>query len=364
MQRIVGIFLVPMLMFFSTISAQLKVLHLSFHRGCISDFTYVAKQLDLDLTSIFIHDLPTFWWDETIAGGSALYSVGHDRAQRIWEKHKDFFNQFDLILTSDTAPLSRIFLQNNWKKPLIIWVCNRFDYCDEASKDCHFPDPEYYQLFRDAVHRENVRIIAYTPFEHYYARLKGVNTGTQTIKPCAKPKNSLEKSSIPGNVNKSESFFIPPYHNDTIFLNLAEVCTNLGIPVYNGRYAGPGDLKDFKGIIHIPYAWSNLALFENLQNGVPYFIPSRRFMLELSTQNNFFFNMLSPETIDYSEWYLPENSDAFIYFDSWADLAVKIQNTNFAEVKERSQRFAEKNHETMLSQWRDLFMKLCPNQKM
>ena len=40
-----------------------------------------------------------------ISSGNALYNVGHERAQNIWNKHKDYFNQFDAIITSDTAPL-------------------------------------------------------------------------------------------------------------------------------------------------------------------------------------------------------------------------------------------------------------------
>jgi len=57
--------------------------------------------------------------------------------------HKDYFDTFDVIVTSGTAPLHESFLQNGWTKPLIIWICNRFDYCDYASLDCNFPDQEY-----------------------------------------------------------------------------------------------------------------------------------------------------------------------------------------------------------------------------
>src|SRR5271154_4177159 len=120
---------------------QLKVLHLSFHKGCSKDFEYIAQQLDLDLSSLFIQEQPSRWLDGKTVG-SAIYSIGHDRAAAIWEKHKNYFDQFDVIITSDTAPLARIFLQNKWSKPLIIWICNRFDYCDQASRDCNFPDQE------------------------------------------------------------------------------------------------------------------------------------------------------------------------------------------------------------------------------
>lgn len=333
---------------------QLNVLHISFHKGCIKDFEYVAEQLDLNLTSLFVQDQPERWLDGETTG-NGIYNIGHNRAKKAWNKNKDYFNQFDVIITSDTAPLSRIFLQNNWKKPLIIWICNRFDYYDGASLDCSFPDKEYYQLFREAFHKNNVKIIAYTPFEHYYTKLKGVDTGTLTIKPCAKPNNFLSQSSIPATIVKSETFFVPPYLNDTVFCNLASICNSLGIPAYNGRYNGPGDLKDFKGIIHIPYAWSNLALFENLQNGVPYFVPSKKFILELKKQGNFFFNMLSSSTIELSEWYSEELKDILIYFDSWDDLAIKIKQTNFVEIKQKIKKFGQMHHDAMINRWKAVF---------
>lgn len=333
---------------------QLKVLHLSFHKGCIKDFEYVARQLNLNLTSVFVQDQPARWLDGQ-ATGNAIYNIGHARAEKIWNLHQDYFNQFDVIITSDTAPLARIFLQSNWKKPLIIWICNRFDYYDGASLDCHFPDPEYYQLFREARHKNNIKIIAYTPFEHYYTKLKGVDTGTLTIKPCSKPANFFMQSDIPANIIKSETFFIPPYLNDTVFCKSAVMCNKLGIPVYNGRYNGPGDLKDFKGIIHIPYAWSNLALFENLQNGVPYFVPSKKFILELQKQGDFFFTMLSSDTIGLSEWYSHELKDVLIYFDSWNDLAKKIKQTDFIKTKQKIQKFACWHHDTMMARWKTVF---------
>jgi hypothetical protein len=343
--------------FFTALSSaqQLKVLHLGFHRGCINDFEYVAQHLGINLTSVYIHDKPSQWLDGKTTG-SAIYNIGHDRAVAIWEKHKDYFDQFDVILTSDTAPLSRIFLQNNWQKPLIIWICNRFDYCDEASRDCHFPDPEYYQLFRDAMNQSNVHIIAYTPFEHYYAKLKGIDIGSRIIKPCALPDNNFKESLVPAHINKHETFFIPPYHNETIFFNFAEHCRKLGIPVYGGRYNGPGDLREFKGIIHLPYGWSNVALFENIQNGVPYFIPSKEFFAQLKKQHNYWFqDSCHIDMVELSEWYTPDHKDLFIYFDSWQDLAAKIKNTDYAVAREKTLQIAQRHHDAMLDRWKKIF---------
>jgi hypothetical protein len=265
----------------------LKVLHLSFHKGCIQEIAAIANKLEFDVESWFIPDLPAKFFDG-VSQGNALYNITHDRAERIWNKHKKLFDSFDAIFVSDTAPLSRIFLQNDWKKPLIVWVCNRFDYCDRASLDGDFPDTEYYDLFRKAGSQKNVFIIPYTAFERYYAKSKGVEINNFAIAPCCPQLGKSQNSPIPASVNKEESFLLPPYHNETKFIDFSSLCESLGIKTYCGRYNGPADIKDFKGIIHLPYNWSNLSFFENIRFGVPYFIPSQRFLKELLSKGSYF----------------------------------------------------------------------------
>jgi hypothetical protein len=337
----------------------LKVLHLTFHKGCQTEVAAIAKEFSFDLTTWFIPDLPPKWFDGKTQG-NALYNIGHDRAKRIWKKHKSFFNSFDLIITSDTAPLSRIFLQNGFKKPLVIWICNDFDYSDQASLDCDFPDAEYYKLFAAANTKKNVKIIGYTEFEHFYALSKGVYTGHLTITPgltIAESKDSI----IPSHVDKATTFFIPPYHNETNFMDLSAHCSALGIPNFGGRYNGPADLKDFKGIIHLPYAWSNLALFENLLQGIPYFIPSQDFFFELLHQNNYFHrdkHLTAKESIHLSAWYNAEHQPVLIYFNSWKDLQDKIEQTNYLEYRTKIKTYAQRYRERTVEKWAKVFKDL------
>lgn len=335
---------------------KLNVLHISFHKGCIKEIEAVAKELSFNITSWFIPDLPAFYLDGK-SKGSSLYNIGHDRANDIWNRHKSYFESFDLILTSDTAPLSRVFLQNNSSIPLIIWICNRFDYSDSASLDCSFPDLEYYSLFKEAVQKSNVKIIGYTPFENLYAKIKGIDFGKDVIKPAGFFQSSMNiRSSIPKTIIKKETFFVPPYHNDAV---LPKELDQLQISYYRGRYSGKGDLKDFKGIIHIPYAWSNLALFENWEEGLIYFIPTKRFLLELKKSMNFFWSPpFKEEFLEYSEWYNPEYRSFFVYFDSWDDLKEKITKVNYNTVSSKVKKFTEIHKQKTLAQWYNVFNSL------
>lgn len=323
----------------------MKVLHLSFHTGCQNEIKSVCEQLG-------ITDLTYRKFDDGITTNCNIYNVGHDRAELAWEKYKDFYNSFDIIITSDTAPISRTFLQNNFEKRLIILVCNRFDYAHQPV-DCNFPDKEYYDLIRSAKDRPNVRIAGYTPFENYYAKhIRNVDIGDIVLKPVGNVSSVYNNNFIETPVdNKKNTLFIPPYHNDKS-CNVEEHLNTLGIPCYIGRYRGPLDLVNFKGVVHIPYAWSNLALFEALSLGIIYFIPTERFLLELSHHNFFWSPPFRKEVLHLSEWYHADHKELFVFFDSWEDLAVKINSTNFDEIRSKMKDFYSKHKETHLNQWK------------
>ena len=321
----------------------MKVLHISFHCGCRNDLEYVASQLAIDLTFML--------YDDGISVGEDRYNITHEKAQAFWEKHADYYQQFDCIITSDTAPISRVFLQNNWSKRLIIWICNRFDYAVQPSTG--FPDHEYYRLINDVKNRPNVSIIGYTPFETYYANhIRGLSIGNLCIKPVGKVGSvfsTYTPTPVPG---KRETFIIGPYHNDNIMMNLREVVEALGIRVFNGRYNGPRDLAEFAGMIHIPYAWSNLAFFEAIQMQVPMFIPSLSFLKEIKRNREFFWSPpYREEVIELSEWYCPDHRDILVYFDSWKDLQHKTINLDYSELKRRMFEFGLAHEKLMLNRW-------------
>ena len=94
-----------------------KVLHLSHHYGCLKDHQYVCDQLGLELTNKLTI------WNQILERDT--YVITKEIADRVWQENKDYFNSFDYIITSDTAPLSRIFLENmdEFDAKLIVWVC-------------------------------------------------------------------------------------------------------------------------------------------------------------------------------------------------------------------------------------------------
>jgi len=338
---------------------KVKVLHLGFHSGCAKDVEYACLQCGFDFTHRKFTD--------GVTEGNKIYNVSKEIANNAWESFEDYYNSFDLIITSDTAPISRVLIQNNFKKPLVVWICNRFDYFDNQTYDGSFPDKAYYDLFKEE--RENTVKVAYTAFEKIYAKLKRSDEDIKgLIQPFGAKTLGIEHddesrgSGIPLDINKSEVFFIPPYRNDTEILNVARILNDLGIANCASRYGSPLELKDFKGVIHVPYAWSNLALFENLNIGVVYFLPSLDFWKKLDEENKphglFFSNPKLLNMLKYSEWYSEYNKDNFFFFDSWAHLkhlTTTITKEELEVKREAIIKRSKKRNENNLNKWKNIF---------
>jgi hypothetical protein len=290
-------------------------------------------------------------------GTLGKYNIGHERAERYWNMHKDYFNSFDIILTSDTCPISRVFLQNNFQKKLVIWICNRFNYYCYSTLDCNFPDDEYYDLIRSIKDRPNVTIAGNCAFENFYARrFYNTDVGDLVINPIGKI-SSVYSDYEETPINKKEYMWIPQYHNETQFMNLSEKLTSLNILNYNKRHGGLNDLKDFKGIVCIPYAWSTIAFYESIQLGMVYFIPTMDFFFKLKDQGNFWFQSPCERSLLHlSEWYSDENKALFVFFDSWEDLKIKIDSTNYEEKKEYILNFSKIHEAKQLALWKNVLL--------
>lgn len=323
----------------------MKLLHISFHKGCNLDIEYAFTTLG--------HEIHTMKFDDGETTDDKIYNITHDRAQKCWNKYKNYFNTFDGIITSDTCPTSRPFLQNNWSKLLIIWVCNRFDYGIQSENQ----DREFYQLLRDIPNRKNVFIFGNTAIENVYStHIKNVNIGNFIIKPTGK--NLFSKNVYQTYENNNNCFYVPIYHNETILLNLAKKLNELGIQNRYERFNHISDLTQYKGGIYIPYAWSTLVFFERMQLGLVTFIPSLRFLIELFKTGKWWFQPpFTPHNIGLlklSEWYCNEHQDILIYFDSWEDLQHKIKTTDYKAKTKIILDFAQKHHDDMLSKWNSI----------
>lgn len=321
----------------------MKVLHLSHHRGCLADFAEVGRLLGVEVESATFDD---------------GYNIGPERAAAAWTRWGERLNAADAVLVSDTAPLARVVLDNmdDFRGQLIIWVCNRFDYADQASNDCGFPDPAYYELFRRARADPRVEIVSFTGFEPIYAREFGVELGSTVIKPLGIRSSTAIENPAPAPIERESTILVPPYINDDR-LNLAGCCESAGVSAYCGRYGGAHDAATFKAIAHIPYSWSTFALFEHLQNAMAMFVPSLEFFRALRATHALFWPDVREAHLDVAEWFLPEH-DFFVRFDSWKHLGQLLHETDLDAVRAATGQAAIRHTETTLSAWESVLARV------
>jgi hypothetical protein len=279
----------------------------------------------------------------------AYYNIGHDLAAELWAKHRAEWSQYDLVITSDTAPLARPFLQHQYQGPLLIWICNRFDYADEATNNCGFPDPEFYDLFRTALDNPRVAMVPYTQFESVYCAFQDVILHEPVIKPTG---IYVRANPVKG-YSEDHRCFVIPRHNETIMLDLPVMLNKMGIAAITFNYTNPGEIAQYKAVISIPYSWSTLAGFANAGIGLTTFIPTQRFLWELFNGGNWFFPNLGLKTakLDFAESYDPDNAGFYRQFDSWDDLTTQLGSFRKEEAAPKVLETWQNNYTRQLAKW-------------
>lgn len=332
-----------------------QVLHISHHIGCFRDQEYVLNKLGFEVTNHKFYD--------------RVFEITKEIADDFWHNHKDQLNSFDYILTSDTAPLSRIFLENKdeFTGKLVIWICNRFDYRMENEK-------EFYNLFSKAEQNPNIKIVPYSHFEGIWCTHKGTNlTNPEHIKPCGINLNSNEKN-IPGKEFYNAEYggkgklpdadvIVPIYHNDNIFIKMSDFLEKKGIRVYNGGFEKVEQLQQYKAFVHMPDAFSKFLCFELIHAHIPAIIPSKDFLYELSKQSNYFFNiwgsggsdLLKYEWIPWCEWYDPELINCRFYYDSFDEIPSIIKSIDKESMYDEFEKGSKYLENDALSKWKTFY---------
>lgn len=355
----------------SFLCAKPRFLHVSYHGSCLQEIEQVAKELDFfEVESFQVLSSPANQFDGKIPPKAIeRYCVNKDLANRIWNQNKSYFSSFDGYIVSDTAPLSQIFLQNAPKKPLLIWICNRFDFWPSATKPSSFTKHFYKLLNKAQEPHSKTKIVPWSFYDAAYFQKKMHCRYDACITPMGVIREDfvhIFNKSVPLSVDKKETFYLGRYPN-TNRLHIPEILNQKNIPFYQGFYNGPKDLEDFKGVIHIPFVTSSFTFFELLSLGQVIFVPSPKFFRALYEQSTGLFIMhtkavlcrnLLEEFLYGCEAYLPEYRESVVYFDSWNDLLCKTLTTDYAAISEKTRLSAEKRKERLLKEWKRIFQSL------
>ena len=330
----------------------MKVLHISHHIGCFRDQQYILNKLDIHVDNYKFSD--------------NVFRITKEIADDFWSKNEDLFNSYDYILISDTAPLSRPFLQNIHKlKPkLIIWICNRFDYGMSG-------DSEYYNLFRESVNNPQVKIAASTFFEKLWCMQYGINIMfNPVINPLGKhdsdfniPRANVFNEMYGGEKELPDAdAFVPFYHNDNRFFQMADYLRSNNLSVYNGTFYSPHQLSKYSAFVTLPDTFCKWFSFESIHNNIPVLLPSVELLMKLSKQGNYLFNItgyggaeiLTEDLAILSEWYNPQLEKCRCYFDSIEEIPNIIQTLKTSG-KQDFTKYSQVLEQDILDKWRLIY---------
>jgi hypothetical protein len=310
----------------------MKVLHLTSSPGWFEDH---FKQLCLQL-GMQGETQTLLYWDVTA-------KVSNE----IWEKHKEYYESFDAIFISHLANLSRIFLQNDWKKPLYVWFFFRFDFCSSDLED-------YYALLREAVNRPNVKFFASSEIDVRYTRdLLGFTL--DIVEPLIFATGG--KVTIP--IKENELFLVNKCNESYDWVK--DGIARSKIPVYRHVHKdGAPDLSNVRGILHVPYYHQCRSFYENLALETVYFLPEYGLFSSMPIWWDWAGTLDSTAPI--SDWYREENQKIFIYFWSFPHLKRILDSPSCSElIAERKQNIREYNkrhNEEALMKWKEVFKEI------
>jgi len=281
------------------------------------------------------------------------------KADVLWAANADYYNSFDAVFVSHLATLSRIFLQNDWKKPLFIWLCFRFDHFDPANS----VDREIYRkLIKQARLKPNVKFFAASEHDRLYTQRTLGDFPVEIVPPFVYVNNE-NKVKVPC----ENTFYLVNKHNEllpTLFekTSLKEKLTALGIPIYAHTWtAGAPDLRGVQGVIHVPYTYLTRGLMENLALENVYFLPDLNYMKQLMVQRGFFWDVhnSNPGETRLSEWYREDNKNLFVFFSSLEHLKEISNSSHLKEwIEDRKQNiraFNQRHNVEAREKWGNIF---------
>jgi len=307
--------------------------------------------------------------------GEMPYSISEGQANDFWKRHREEFNQYDVLITSDTVSLSYGFLLNlSEVKPfLIILNCNRFNY-GMAGED------KFHQLLRmvqsDAGYLKKVLYLPYTDFERVWCGKHGIYLHERAVMPLGKYVEHINDKGLMEEYFKTtdtsrrtkdigETVFLQRYYNHSHFMNLRDDIASHDISVDIGSYHHLHELHPYKALVVLPDQFSKYFTFESIQEEVVVILPSMKFLMELVPRHGYFFNIegsggrLTNEYINLCEWY--KYPEARIYFDSFGELMDILKNLTpekIAEVKKWCRFYGKVIESEHLLQWKHILEKV------
>lgn len=343
----------------------MKTLHLTNHIGTKRNLENVFQYLKIS-NKLFT---------ENLNSNNFLYSnkIDYNEINEVWENYKYKIKEYECLFFSDTIMYALPFLKNidNHNLKIIIYITNRFDFSIQDEKI----RLEYAFLLNNyPINQLNTRVIfcSDNKYDQYYASLYGIKFFFSDILRLTPFIN--EELNLPSN----EKLFVFNRGNQIFNYNSFLIRENIDFEIFGPeykRYKDELEVSSYLGYLHLPYQTNIQSLWENLGFSIIFFVPSKSFMKKLVGLNWYYFeekffidnkkngSKLLDISIELSEWYQPENSDFFEFFDSWNHLKeiVEEYKNNIEKIKQKKSKIKELlklSNKINIKKWEKLIMEI------
>ncbi|PNH01662.1 hypothetical protein TSOC_012436 [Tetrabaena socialis] len=293
------------------------------HTGTLWDWMAVAEHLGLN-------------WERRNPHRYAKYGMSGVEADELWRRNGSEMCQpsYDVVVYCDTVVDARPALQGGCAAPMVLQATNRFDW---KVKDL----AAYMQLMNGtAAASSQVWWITNSPYEALYMSWQGLvlpperhlmlrPVGATVLPAPTLPPDRAGRFAvvIKGNRRKHPD-------RDVLLPQLRRLGVEGLVEVYDRQYGGAGALAQHRGVLHLPYQVSIMAMYETLAAGGLFIVPSPPFFRTLCQRYRFgqqfvpLFARAKNQGLnwtEYVEWYHPDFGEALVYFRDWEHLVQLLQ---------------------------------------
>jgi hypothetical protein len=349
----------------------LNLFNLDLHISVIADFEYILKRLfpfDFKINAKSMSGHASFIQknicNEYIINRNNWRSLSPDLCELFYQKHKEELEQYDGFIVTHTPSFSLLYEKFN-KKIIIINSCR---YEQPAS---HNGDLQQWEWINEGLKRLNAKKLLINVSNNLFDKLYLKNgTGIDSVHiPSLCLYTSVDYNMI--NKNKMQFLLYSSLKNEfksLIKLDNPNILDINSIKPYN--YI---DLIKAKGIIHIPYEMSTMSIFEQYSMNIPLIFPSKELLIKLhkfkminfyGSYVELFQTKIVPKNLEKllgngwleknikcSDFYDKENMPFITYFDSFQDLPVILNSTDFNEISKKMSEFNMKRRLRVFQSW-------------
>lgn len=318
--------------------------------------------------------------DITLCDGSKLVGcawVNDELCDRFYQTFKDRLEQYDGFIACYPTSYARLY--EKWDKPIIIVNCIRYEHPLTQNRLLWKDLDDFLTRYN---RKDKLYLVANNKGDQWYthwhvdimptwipslceytgSRYTGADS-PKVLYHCRHPIRDLPLAILQARLH--------PVHPEQLKRQ-------------NPRTEGYtwDDVAACKAVVHIPYHNGSMTIFECYAAGIPMFFPTKR-LCRVLFQTGYMFddltfyhrlsipepddienpNHLSNDAIfqkwlDTTDFYDLENMPHVIYFDSFHDLSVKLNQTDYPTVSEKMLEHGKKRHDMIHRSWQDILSKI------